>query len=163
MRRPGALEVPLGLCAGLGFSARRGFLAGLGGMRRLGAEEYDEDDSEDVNGSDEGRRDSQFNGRIMDTATYPTATFKLAQPIELASLPADGATITAKALGQLTLHGTTRQVAVDVSAQRSASSIRLSGQIPVSFADWNIPNPSFGPASTEDHGLIEFLLVLARA
>jgi hypothetical protein len=33
----------------------------------------------------------------------------------------------------------------------------------VTFADWNIPNPSFGPASTEDHGLIEFLLVLARA
>jgi polyisoprenoid-binding protein YceI len=113
--------------------------------------------------SDESRRDNQFQGRIMDTATYPTATFKLAQPIELSSLPADGATISAKAQGQLTLHGTTRQVTVDVSAQRSAGSIRLSGQIPVTFADWNIPNPSFGPASTEDHGLIEFLLVLARA
>jgi polyisoprenoid-binding protein YceI len=113
--------------------------------------------------SDESRRDNQFQTRIMDTATYPTATFKLAQPIELSSLPADGATISAKAQGQLTLHGTTRQVTVDVSAQRSAGSIRLSGQIPVTFADWNIPNPSFGPASTEDHGLIEFLLVLARA
>ena len=113
--------------------------------------------------SDERRRDNQFQGRIMDTATYPTATFKLAQPIELASLPADGATITAKALGQLTLRGATREVTVDVSAQRSGGSIRLSGQIPVTFADWNIPNPSFGPASTEDHGLIEFLLVLARA
>jgi polyisoprenoid-binding protein YceI len=113
--------------------------------------------------SDEDRRDNQFQTRIMDTATYPTATFKLAQPIELASLPADGATINAKALGQLTLRGTTREVTVDVSAQRSGGSIRLSGQIPVTFADWNIPNPSFGPASTEDHGLIEFLLVLARA
>jgi polyisoprenoid-binding protein YceI len=113
--------------------------------------------------SDESRRDNQFQTRIMDTATYPTATFKLAQPIELAALPADGATITAKALGQLTLRGTTREVMVDVSAQRSGGSIRLSGQIPVRFADWNIPNPSFGPASTEDHGLIEFLLVLARA
>jgi polyisoprenoid-binding protein YceI len=113
--------------------------------------------------SDESRRDNQFQTRIMDTATYPTATFKLAQPIELAALPADGATITAKALGQLTLRGTTREVMVDVSAQRSGGSIRLSGQIPVTFADFNIPNPSFGPASTEDHGLIEFLLVLARA
>jgi polyisoprenoid-binding protein YceI len=113
--------------------------------------------------SDESRRDNQFQGRIMDTATYPTATFKLAQPIELAALPADGASVTAKALGQLTLRGTTREVMVDVSAQRSGGSIRLSGQIPVTFADFNIPNPSFGPASTEDHGLIEFLLVLARA
>jgi polyisoprenoid-binding protein YceI len=113
--------------------------------------------------SDESRRDNQFQTRIMDTATYPTATFKLAQPIELAALPADGASVTAKALGQLTLRGTTREVMVDVSAQRSGGSIRLSGQIPVTFADFNIPNPSFGPASTEDHGLIEFLLVLARA
>jgi polyisoprenoid-binding protein YceI len=71
--------------------------------------------------SDERRRDNQFQGRIMDTATYPTATFKLAQPIELSSLPADGATISAKAQGQLTLHGTTRQVTVDVSAQHAAA------------------------------------------
>jgi polyisoprenoid-binding protein YceI len=113
--------------------------------------------------SDEDRRDNQFHTRIMDTATYPTATFTLAQPIELSALPGDGASVTAKAQGQLTLHGTTRQVTVDVTGQRSAGSIRLSGQIPITWADWNIPNPSFGPASTEDHGLIEFLLVMARA
>ena len=40
--------------------------------------------------SDEARRDSQFQGRIMETASYPTATFELAEPITLASLPADG-------------------------------------------------------------------------
>ena len=40
--------------------------------------------------SDEQRRDSQFQGRIMDTATYPTATFELTEPITLDSLPANG-------------------------------------------------------------------------
>ncbi|MEY4995391.1 MAG: hypothetical protein RLZ67_116, partial [Actinomycetota bacterium] len=33
--------------------------------------------------SDAAKRDAQFNGRIMDVATYPTATFTLTQPIAL--------------------------------------------------------------------------------
>jgi len=114
--------------------------------------------------SDQSRRDGQFHSRIMDTATYPTATFTLGQPLELPSLPADGATVSAKAQGKLTLHGTTRDVAVDVTAKRSGDQFRLSGQIPITFADWNIPNPSFGGlVTTEDHGQIEFLLVMAHA
>ena len=32
--------------------------------------------------SDQSRRDDQFNGRIMETATYPTASFKLTAPVE---------------------------------------------------------------------------------
>jgi len=39
--------------------------------------------------------------------------------------------------------------------------VKVAGTIPVTFADYDIPNPSFGPASTEDHGEIEFLLVLS--
>lgn len=35
--------------------------------------------------------------------------------------------------------------------------------IPVRFADWNIENPSFGPVSTQDHGILEFSLNLTRA
>lgn len=114
--------------------------------------------------SDQSRRDGQFQGRIMDTATYPTATFALTQPIALPSLPADGASVSAKALGKLTLHGTTRDVTVTVTAKRSGETFQLSGQIPITFADWNIPNPSFGGlVTTEDHGQVEFLLVLTHA
>jgi polyisoprenoid-binding protein YceI len=57
--------------------------------------------------SDEDRRDDAFQGRIMETATYPTATFELTEPITLQELPADGETVTATANGELTLHGTT--------------------------------------------------------
>jgi len=113
--------------------------------------------------SDKQQRDAQFQGRIMDTASFPTATFKLVQPIALGSVPASGATIRATANGQLTLRGTTRSVTVDVTARRSGDSFQVSGTIPVTFADWSIPNPSFGPVTTEDHGQIEFLLALARA
>jgi polyisoprenoid-binding protein YceI len=113
--------------------------------------------------SDEDRRDSQFQGRIMDTATYPTATFKLTEPITLGSLPVDGATVTATASGELTLHGTTKPVTVQVTAQRRGDSFKVSGSIPVTFTDYEIPNPSFGPVTTEDHGEIEFQLAFARS
>ena len=45
-----------------------------------------------------------------------------------------------------------------LAAQETGSSIQVSGSIPITFADWNISNPSGGPASTNDHGIIEFLL-----
>jgi len=113
--------------------------------------------------SDESRRDGQFRGRIMNVAQYPTATFTLTSPIDLGTLPADGATVTVPATGELTLHGTKKTVTVDVTAKRSGGTVSVNGTIPVVFADYNIPNPSFGPAETEDHGEIEFLIAFTKS
>jgi polyisoprenoid-binding protein YceI len=109
--------------------------------------------------SGESRRDNQFQGRIMDTASFPTATFELTKPIALGTIPANNKAITASATGELTLHGTTKSVTADVKALRTGNTIRVSGSIPITFADWDIPNPSIGPISTEDHGELEFLVV----
>jgi polyisoprenoid-binding protein YceI len=114
--------------------------------------------------SDRSQRDAQFDGRIMDVATYPTGTFTLTRGISLAPVPATGKIMTYHAAGNLTLHGRTRPVTFGLSAQRTATQIRVSGSIPIVFADWGIPNPSFaGFVTTQDHGVLEFLLVLNRA
>jgi polyisoprenoid-binding protein YceI len=113
--------------------------------------------------SDEDRRDNQFRGRIMNVAQHPTATFTLASPINLGTLPADGATVTVPATGELALHGTKKTVTVDVTAKRSAGTIAVQGTIPVVFADYGIPSPSFGPAEVEDHGEIEFLVTFIKS
>jgi polyisoprenoid-binding protein YceI len=112
--------------------------------------------------SDSGNRDRQFNGRIMDTTSFPTSTFALTKPIDLGSVPAEGQTVTASATGDLTLHGTTKSVTFDVQAQLKDGDIEVNGTIPVAFADYGIPNPTFGPASTEDNGVLEFLLVFTK-
>jgi polyisoprenoid-binding protein YceI len=112
--------------------------------------------------SDQARRDGQFQGRIMETGTYPTATFELTKPIELGTLPAAGAAVTKQATGMLTLRGTTKQVTVDLTARRSAATIEVQGSIPVLFADWKIPNPSFATITTEDHGELEFLVAFTK-
>ena len=60
--------------------------------------------------SDKSQRDNQFRNRIMRVTQYPTATFKLTQPIALGPLPADGATVSVPATGELTLHGTKKTI-----------------------------------------------------
>ena len=112
--------------------------------------------------SDSTQRDGQFNGRIMDTSQFPTSTFKLTQPIELGSVPADGQEITANATGDLTLKGVTKSVTFPVTARLSHGQVQVTGSIPVTFGDYGIDNPSFGPASVGDNGTLEFLLVFER-
>lgn len=111
--------------------------------------------------SDEERRDSQFRGRIMDTDTYPTATFVLTQPIELGSVPADLQEVNASATGDLTLRGTTKPVTLDAVARRNGATIEVNGSVEIVFEEWGIPNPDTGPIDTEDQGLLEFVFVFA--
>ena len=99
----------------------------------------------------------------MNVTQYPTATFTLTSPIDLGTLPADGATVTVPATGELTLHGTKKTVTVNVTAKRSGGTISVQGLIPVVFADYGIPSPSFGPADVEDHGEIEFLVTFTKS
>jgi polyisoprenoid-binding protein YceI len=113
--------------------------------------------------SDESRRDGQFHGRIMDTARFPTAAFELTEPIALDALPTVGEKVSVDATGEFTIRGVTRPVTFPVEAQRTASGIEVTGSVPVVFDDFDIPEPSFGPATVQDHGEIEFLLVLAQA
>ena len=113
--------------------------------------------------SDKSQRDAQFDGRIMDVSQYPTGTFTLTSPIDLAPLPAGGVIKDYTAHGHLTLHGTTRAVTFTLTAERKGSQIEVSGDIPVLFSDYDIQNPSFaGFVTTQDHGLLEFLLVFNR-
>lgn len=110
--------------------------------------------------SDQDRRDGQFQGRIMSTSEFPTATFELTQPIEV---PDGATTLTVPATGDLTLRGTTKEVTFDLSARRSGTAIEVQGSIPIVFEERGIPNPSIGPVTTEDHGELEFLVVFVRA
>jgi polyisoprenoid-binding protein YceI len=112
--------------------------------------------------SDRAARDREFQGRIMDTARFPMARFRLSAPLTLRRLPADQAAVDVSARGRLTLRGTSKPVNVALAARRNGPQLEVQGSIPVVFADYGIPNPSLGPAQTEDHGTIEFLLVFTR-
>ena len=67
--------------------------------------------------------------------------------------------------GNLTLHGTTRAVTFTLTAERKGSQIEVAGDIPVLFSDCEhrTTRASRGFVTTQDHGLLEFLLVFDKA
>ncbi len=67
------------------------------------------------------------------------------------------------ATGELTLRGVTNEVTFDLTARLENGRIGVLGEIPVVFADYGISNPSIGGITTEDDGLLEFVLVFAPA
>ena len=113
--------------------------------------------------SDRSQRDSAFSGRIMQASQFPKATFTLTEAIDLGTVPAVGATVNATATGDLTLHGVTKPVSFPVTVKRSASSVAVAGSVPITYADYQIDNPSVGGfVSVGDGGSVEFLLVLTK-
>ena len=98
----------------------------------------------------------------MDTATYPTATFRLLTLIDLGTIPADGQSITATAQGELTLHGVTQPISFEVTAKIANGIIGVLGSIDITFADYGIANPSNAFVTTGDTGLLEFVLAFQK-
>ncbi|MCE3551774.1 YceI family protein [Pseudonocardia sp. RS11V-5] len=114
--------------------------------------------------SDQDRRDDQFTGNIMNVAEYPTATFRLTDPLDLGAGFTGGDRATANATGELTVRDVTRPVTFPMTAVRNGTGIDVSGSVPVTFADFGVTPPSIGDfVKVDPTGQIEFLLKLARA
>jgi polyisoprenoid-binding protein YceI len=109
--------------------------------------------------SDSDRRDSQFQGRIMNTAEFPIASFTLTSPVQIGEVTADKP-VTANVSGVLSLRGVEQPVTMDVAARRVGDNVELQGSVEIVFADYEIPDPSIGPVTTEDRGVLEFLVTL---
>jgi polyisoprenoid-binding protein YceI len=114
--------------------------------------------------SDEPRRDNAIRQRGLESERYPTATLELAEPIQLASTPAQGEEIRGQGKGRLTVHGVTREVDLDLQGRWSGSTIQVVGQLPVKMSDFQIQAPRFGPVvSIEDSLAVDLNLVFERA
>jgi polyisoprenoid-binding protein YceI len=113
--------------------------------------------------SDQSMRNAQFDERIMDVSSYPTAKFVLTKPISLGSVSGNGAVKQYDANGQLTMHGVTKTVSFPVSMELSSNSAYILADVPIVFANWDISNPSVGGfVTTQNSGTLEVLLHFVR-
>ncbi|NDI00954.1 MAG: YceI family protein [Actinobacteria bacterium] len=112
--------------------------------------------------SDDGRRDGQFRGRIMETQTFPTASFTLTSPIDLGVTATEGATLDTTISGELTMHGVTNPVSFEIAAKIEGNRLGVIGTIPVTFVDYDIVDPSITGITVKPEGVIEFVLVFSR-
>lgn len=113
--------------------------------------------------TDNGARDNAMRSQALETGDFPTATFTLAEPIELGSIPAEGIAVSTIAIGDLTIHGVTQRVEFPLDAQVQSGSVVAAGQLLVQLADFNITAPT-APivASVEDEAILELSLVFSR-
>jgi len=113
--------------------------------------------------TDSSSRDSYFRDNALRVGQYPTATFRLTEPVAVETPPTAGETIERELTGELTLAGVTQTVAFTVQARTDGTTAEIAGQIPIVFADFGVDAPTLGFVSVEDSGYVEFQLVLGRA
>jgi polyisoprenoid-binding protein YceI len=106
--------------------------------------------------SDRAQRDTALEGRAIETARFPRAHFTLTGPVRIAAT-------TQHAAGRLTLHGRGAPIAVSVRGRADGARVELVGSAPIAFRRFAIRPPSVaGLVTVDDHGLLEFRLVLHR-
>lgn len=106
------------------------------------------------------QRDSYFRDSTMEVAKYPNATFKLTKPLVLPDDLFDGKKVTVNAVGDLTIHGTTRSETVRLDVVFDGEAIQVAGSIPVTFSTYNITAPDLGFVKVQKSGAIELLIAL---
>ena len=113
--------------------------------------------------SDNSMRDNALRQQALETNRYPTATFVLTQPVVLGTVPTEGVSVTATAVGNLTLHGVTRPVSIELAGERSNGLVAVVGSLDIRFADFSIAQPRAAAVlSVEDHGLLELQLIFQQ-
>lgn len=111
--------------------------------------------------TDESARDAYFRDTAMNVAEFPTATFTLTEPVAIQT-PVAGVAQTVSAVGELTLHGVTRPVTVQLQAALTDTGGQVVGSIPVTFSDYDVDAPDLGFVSVDDSGTVEFSLTIAQ-
>lgn len=103
--------------------------------------------------SDDDRRDNAIRTRGLETAAFPTATIELTDPIDVGEIPAEGEVFEAEAVGELTLHGVTRQVTVPVQGRWTGDHIEVVSSFEITFADYDVERPTgFGVLRSPTRG-----------
>lgn len=105
-------------------------------------------------------RDVSFRSDILDTDKHPTSKFKLTGPVEIPTTLTDTGKATIKAVGELTIHGVSKPVTVDLEVGVDGKKLQVAGRIPMTFADYDVEAPALPFVTVEKQGFVEFLLVL---
>ena len=87
-------------------------------------------------------RDGQLGRQGIQTDQFPTATFLLTEPIELGSVPPEGEPIFATAVGDLTLHGVTRNVSIPLAAVQQGDVVGVAGSLTFTWEDFGMEQPT---------------------
>ena len=114
--------------------------------------------------SDESRRDNFLRTDTLQTDTYPIATFVVTSVEGLDGALQDGQATTFYLVGNLTMHGVTKQVRWAVTATLDGDKITGKANTEFDMADYNIQEPKVGPVLSVDSTIkLEIDVVATKA
>jgi polyisoprenoid-binding protein YceI len=100
--------------------------------------------------------------RSLSVTQYPEAVFQASSVTVPANLDS-GQTVTVQVPGQLTVHGTTKDVVANVQARATASGVEVVGSIPTNMTDFGVSPPQVPITTVQPATTIEFQLELAKS
>jgi polyisoprenoid-binding protein YceI len=113
--------------------------------------------------SDQERRDNAIRERGLESTRFPTGSFSLTEPLELPDGVETGERVQAVATGELTLHGVTNEVTIDLEAELRGDQAVVIGSAPVALADYDIEPPTNAAVlSVSGEGEFEFQVFFAK-
>jgi polyisoprenoid-binding protein YceI len=113
--------------------------------------------------SDSDRRDGALRSRGLESDRFPTATFRLTEPVALPEALTDGERATVTATGELTIHGVTNDAAVELQAELQGDTAVVVGSAPIALADYGIDPPTgLSVLSISGDGTFEFQLFFSK-
>ena len=115
--------------------------------------------------SDKSQRDNRLRNEGLQTDTYPTATFKLTQPVAVPAAALAGTPSDVTLTGDLTLHGVTKSVQIPAKAQLVNGTVSVAGSLSFPLSDFGMTAPNIGGfiVSIADHGTLEFVVNFSKA
>jgi polyisoprenoid-binding protein YceI len=111
--------------------------------------------------SGEPPRDQQMRDRGLETASYPTAAFRLTRPVPLGPV-AVGRVLDLRLPGELTLRNVTRPVEFPVQARWDGGAVQVAGSLQIRRSDFQLQVPELVGFKIEDAGVVELELTLVR-
>jgi polyisoprenoid-binding protein YceI len=115
--------------------------------------------------SGESLRDSALRSEGLESSRFRDATFALTAPVPMEQVPATGAPVAKTVSGDLTLHGVTRPIELQMQAAIDGSQLVVVGSHDIELGDFGITPPR-GPASVlsvDDNGTLEMQLIFEKA
>jgi polyisoprenoid-binding protein YceI len=114
--------------------------------------------------SGEPLRDNTLHTQAIESDTFPLATFILTKVEGLDQAPADGQEVSARLIGNLTVHNVTKLVAWDAKLKIDGDTLTGNATTNVKMNDYNIEKPTVGPVlSIEDTVVLEIDVTANKA
>ena len=114
--------------------------------------------------SDRSLRDSAMQTRGLETNTFPEATFVLTEPVDLGAIPTEGEAFAAAATGDLTVHGVTQTITLDLEGSLVDGTMVVVGSVEIALVDYGIEKPTgFSVLDIADVGILELQLAFVPA